>query len=437
MLRVLTGPTQMHILLTGADGFIGSALVEALAARSHALTLCVRDVAAASRRWPRHRVIAADFVIDDRAESWVGRLAGVDAVINAVGIFRERGAQTFAAVHTRAPVALFQACAAMGVKRVVQVSALGAAPDAVSAFLRSKFAADAALQTLPVMSTVVRPSLVFAGEGASARLFLTLAGSPATPLPGGGGQCLQPIHRDDLVAAVASLLEMPQPPPVLEAVGPTPLRLREYLAILRRGLGLGRPRFIPVPRFLVRMAARFGRFLPGGLLNPSALDMLERGSCAEADDIVHVLGRAPRPASEFIDASEGAALRMQAQLRGFLPLLRFSVALVWIVTGVVSLGLYPVADSLALLARVGITGTTAIFALYGAALLDLTLGIATLAFRRRRWLYRAQMVVILAYTVVITIWLPEYWLHPYGPVLKNLPLLAVLWLLHDMEERTR
>src|SRR6059058_4772759 len=103
--------------------------------------------------------------------------------------------------------------------------------------------------------------------------------------------------------------------------------------------------------------------------------------------------------------------------------MRLTLAAVWITAGVVSLGLYPVADSLALLARTGLTGKLAYVALYVAALLDLALGIATLALRRRRLLWLGQMALIAGYTAIISVWLPEQWLHPYGPVVKNLPIL--------------
>ena len=124
-----------------------------------------------------------------------------------------------------------------------------------------------------------------------------------------------------------------------------------------------------------------------------------------------------------------------AELQWLLPLLRWSIALVWIWTGIVSLGLFPRADSLALLARTGITGVFANVALYAAAALDLVLGAATLLLRRRQWLWLAQFALILGYTIVITIKLPEFWLHPYGPILKNLPLLACIVLLYRLEDR--
>ena len=63
------------------------------------------------------------------------------------------------------------------------------------------------------------------------------------------------------------------------------------------------------------------------------------------------------------------------------------------------------------------------------------MGIGTLVLRRRRLLWLAQAAVIVAYTLLITIWLPEFWLHPYGPVVKNIPLLAAIFLLYEMEPR--
>ena len=109
------------------------------------------------------------------------------------------------------------------------------------------------------------------------------------------------------------------------------------------------------------------------------------------------------------------------------------MAIVWIATAIVSLA-YPLADSLALLARVGLTGNAALAALYGGAVLDLAVGIAILALRRR-WVWTLQLVVVLGYTALVTVFLPEQWLNPFGPVLKNLPMLAAILLLREAEPR--
>jgi DoxX-like family len=95
---------------------------------------------------------------------------------------------------------------------------------------------------------------------------------------------------------------------------------------------------------------------------------------------------------------------------------------------------FPVGESLALLARTGIEGPLTRVALYAAAALDIGLGVAMLALRRRRWVYRAQLLLIAGYTATISVFLPEYWAHPYGPILKNLPVLAAIAVLHELDD---
>lgn len=425
----------MRVLVTGATGLIGGALVESLLVHGHTPVPAVRDVEAARLRWPQLQPVEVDFTHDHTSAAWTPRLAGIDAVVNAVGILRERGAQTFEALHVRAPVALFDACVEAGVDRVVQISALGADAHAASGYHVSKRVADTHLLALPLQACVLQPSLVFAPHGASAGALLMAASLPLIPLPGGGHQRIAPVHLHDVCAAAIAALETAQPPRCVAVVGPQCLALREYLALLRAGLGLGHARFIAMPMPLVRAASRVLARLPGSLAAPETVAMLERGNCAGADDLTRLLGRAPRPVATFVPAQDARTLRRDARQRWLLPLLRVSIALMWIWTGVVSFGVYPVEASLALLARTGLTGAFADIALYGAALLDLALGIALLLPINRRPVYLVQIALILGYTAIITVALPEYWAHPYGPVLKNLPILAALWLLLETDRR--
>jgi hypothetical protein len=210
--------------------------------------------------------------------------------------------------------------------------------------------------------------------------------------------------------------------------------MREFLQTLRGAMGLANAPVLAVPMTLVRAAAALGERVPSALLDRETLGMLLRGNTDSPETVTAVLGRTPRPVEAFIAPCDAPAVATTAKLRWLVPLLRIAVALVWIVTGIVSFGIYPVEDSYALLARVGITGIAAAVALYGAALIDVFFGVAMLALRRRRLLYQAQLAVILGYTVIITVWLPEFWLHPYGPILKNLPIIAALVFLHEMEE---
>lgn len=118
-----------------------------------------------------------------------------------------------------------------------------------------------------------------------------------------------------------------------------------------------------------------------------------------------------------------------------LMLMRYTLAVIWLVTGTLSLGIYPQGESLDLLGRVGLHGDIALYALYSSASLDIVLGLLTIA-RPSRALWRTQASLVIAYSIVIALCLPEYWLHPFGPVLKNLPILLLLWLLHQHKEKT-
>ncbi len=429
----------MVILLTGASGFIGQHLAQALTAAGHEVIAAVRNPARYAKS--SLRTVAADYAQDVSEADWLPRLAGVEVVINAVGIIREHGSQTFDALHSRAPRALFAACAKAGVRRVIQISALGADAQAQSRYHVSKREADEYLLGLPVHSVIVQPSLVYGEGGTSAQLFNLMASLPLIPLPGAGRQQVQPVHIDDVVALVLAVLAPNMPSGMrIVAAGPSAMTLRDFLAQLRQALGLGRAHFLAVPSALVRLGALAGKWMPGALLDPETLQMLERGNTATVEDnarLQALLGRPPRAVAQFIASSSADLAGRMAKLDWLLPLLRISIALVWIITGIVSLGLYPVQDSYALLARVGITGMLAPVMLYGAALMDLAFGIATLALRRRHWLWLAQLAVIVFYTLIISWKLPEFWLHPYGPLLKNLPMLAAIWFLFEWEKEKR
>jgi hypothetical protein len=317
---------------------------------------------------------------------------------------------------------------------VIQISALGADEAATTRYHLSKKRADDVLLGLPVAATVVQPSLVYGSGGASARMLQRWAALPLIPLPGDGRQPIQPILVDDLAAAVVALLAAAAPPKRLAAVGPRALGLRDYLAVLRRGLGLGRARFLPLPMPLVRGAVRVAAHLPGSLADPDSLAMLARGNTGDVRPLGNLLGRAPRPPEAFIARDAAPSARNEALLAHVLPLLRVSIALVWLVTGYVSLWVYPLADSLELLRRTGVPEALGPLLLYGAAGLDFAFGAATLLLRRRRLLWLAQIALIVFYTAAITLHLPEFWAHPYGPILKNVPLVAAIWLLYQLEE---
>ena len=157
----------MRILLTGATGFIGHHVAQALLAAGHEIVGCSRRRSDALHRYPELGWIRVDFTADCTVDAWRPRLTGFAAVINTAGIVRERPGASFAAVNFEAPRALFQACAERGPRRVIQLSTPDCERDP-RAYAASKLRAERALAELDLDWTIVRASLLHAEDLASA-----------------------------------------------------------------------------------------------------------------------------------------------------------------------------------------------------------------------------------------------------------------------------
>jgi len=424
----------MNVFIAGASGFIGARLAAGCVLAGDTVICASRDGRAPGL--PGTRLAKLDYTAMPPVETLIELLTGVDVVVNAVGILRERGTQTFEALHVAGPIALFAAAARAGVRHIVQISALGAEDGASARYHASKHRADLALAALPVDWVIVQPSLVYGAGGASARLFEFLASLPVTPLPGTGEQRVQPVHVQDVVTALMQILHSPAAVRgVVPFVGPVPMSLRIFLRDLREALGFPTAPSMRVPRALVALAAAIGDRWPSALLDRETLGMLERGNTADPAPLAGLLGRPALPVARFVAAERRAERGAAASWRWLAPLLRVSIAAMWFIAAIVSLGPYPVERSLALLVSIGLPAAVAPLALYGAAALDFALGVLTLWPRRARALWNVQIALVIAYTLIISWRLPELWLEPFGPVAKNLPILALLLVLRELEGR--
>lgn len=189
-----------------------------------------------------------------------------------------------------------------------------------------------------------------------------------------------------------------------------------------------------MPGALVGAGAMLLDRVPGSLLTRDTWRMLRAGNSADPSVTTRALGRMPAGPDAFIAPAEAPALRQQALAAWRPALLRGVLALIWLWTAVCSAFIYPVEGSLALLAPVGLHGPAAMAALYLAAALDGALGIATL-WRPGRRLWAAQLALVLAYSAVIAVALPAFLWHPFGPLLKNAAVIALLFILLSEETR--
>lgn len=413
----------MRVLITGATGFIGSTIVAALRRNAHEVIACVHDTG--QRHLPIDvEIVETDFMHDLAADTWLPRLAGVDVVINTVGILRESARANFAELHHLAPAALFRACEQKGVKRVIQISALGA-NEGTSEYHRTKRAADDVLRASLLDWTIVQPSLVFGQRGASTHLFLRLASIPVIPLVGRGDQRVQPIHVDDLAELVVKLVESGRASKrTVEVVGPVALTMREMLGIYRQSLRLGKAPMVSIPLELIRIAARIGDVLKSGALSTETLHMLLNGNTGSVRAACEILGYLPRAPKDFITFSEADSLRVAAVWSWIRPVLLAGIAGMWVVAGLVS-WMYAREYGLTLLAKLGLSPDLAMGAFIAACGVNVALGVATLLVPGRP-LWLAQLVVMGFYTVALSWAAPQLWIDPFGALVKNIPIAVAL-----------
>lgn len=419
----------MKILVTGAYGFIGAHIVAALLRAGHEPVAAVR-ASRVGTALPGIASIECDFARDTDPAVWRPRLHGIDAVVNCAGILRESGTATFETVHETVPAALFDACAEMGVKRIVQISALGDPAD--GEFIASKHRGDARLLASGVDAVVLRPSVVYSTRGSygGTTLLRGLAALPLIPLPGHGAQRLQPLDADDLAHAVLAALERNEAVGrILPLGGPQALTLREYLALWRRWLGLGETRFITTPKPLARIGAWLGEKLGRGPLGMTMWRMLERGNVLNinaAECAAAALGGAPaRMDAVLARASASSADRWQARTVFLQPLLRVVLALTFIASGIVGFAL-PAEQVAALFAHSPFPAAWAPALGLAGSVADIVLGAWLLSGRAPRAALAAMALLVLGYSAFIGLLLPQAWLDPFGGLLKNGVVLAAI-----------
>lgn len=107
----------------------------------------------------------------------------------------------------------------------------------------------------------------------------------------------------------------------------------------------------------------------------------------------------------------------------------YSLAILWAYSGVIPIA-FNQADSLAMLAQMGIPDNLQWFLFILSSLMDVAFAVLILTkLKTHPLLWLAQFITVAVYSVLIGIFLPDNWLHPFAPLIKNVPILAMLWFL--------
>lgn len=235
------------VLLVGGSGFLGRYVAQRLAARGLSVVVPTRRRERAKHLFvlPTAEIVEAD-VHDD---AWLERLcARQQAVVNLVGLLRgghgEPYGEGFRRAHVELPGRIGRAARAAGIARFVHVSALKAASDAPSGYLRSKAAGEAALREAFAEAAIVRPSVIFGAGDSFLSLFADMLRlAPFVPLAAAGAR-FQPVWVGNVADTIVEALLRPEAAgQTFELCGPRAYTLRQLVEYVGEVTNRRRPVF--------------------------------------------------------------------------------------------------------------------------------------------------------------------------------------------------
>ncbi|MGE4221183.1 MAG: complex I NDUFA9 subunit family protein [Alphaproteobacteria bacterium] len=281
------------ITVFGGSGFIGRQVVQRLAARGAQVRVAVRRPDSALFLKPMGDVGQVTPVQANirNADSVRAAVAGATGVVNLVGVLAPSGRQNFETIHAQGAALIADAARTAGAKRVVHVSALGAAAESPSAYARSKAAGEATMRKAFPDATVLRPSVVFGPQDGFFSRFAAMAQfMPALPVLGTapdlidgriewlgeGGPKFQPVYVGDVADAVlCGLYDPATAGKTYELGGPTVYSFKLIMEMVLRYTGRRRL-LVPVPFWAASLLGTILGVLPGAPLTRDQVKLLRR-----------------------------------------------------------------------------------------------------------------------------------------------------------------
>lgn len=428
----------MRVLVIGGYGLIGAGIVAHLRAAGHAVAGAGRTVTAAARRQPAvtwHRIDMASA----SAAEWAAALAGCEAVVNCAGALQGSPADSLAAVHVDGLRRLLDACRAAGIRRFVQISAAGVAASP-GAFGATKREAEVVLVESGLDWLILRPGLVLApvAFGGSA-LLRALAAFPLAIPAIHADRVVQVVGVDSVAEAVALALRPGAPSRLaIDLVAEEATTLGDILRALRGWLGLAPAPLVAVPGWLVRAGAGLADAVAClGWRSPmrgTAVAQLAAGVRGDAAD-ARLLGlRIPGLGDWLARHPAGVQEAWFARLFLLKPLVLGTLAGFWLASGLVGLAQFDRAA--AVLAPAGFSPALARASVWLGSAADIAVGLMACHRRTARLGLLGMVAITGAYLAGATLWRPDLWADPLGPLVKVVPAaMLALVALAVLEER--
>lgn len=283
------------VCLIGGSGFLGRHVAHRLAGRGVRTRIPTRRrerVKAELIVLPTVDVVEADV---HQPAALLSLMDGCDAVISLAGILHERARGDFLRVHAELPRKIVDACRVLGIKRLAHVSALRAAHDAPSEYLRSKAGGEQQIrvgEASGIHTTIFRPSVIFGRDDSFLNLFAKLVRfTPVVPLACPDAR-FQPVFVEDVAQAIVESLETRETfNNSFELCGPNVYRLQELVRYVCRLRGSSRT-IVPLSDSMSYLQAWAMEWLPVKLLTRDNYRSMQIDSVCECE-FPQILGFAP------------------------------------------------------------------------------------------------------------------------------------------------
>lgn len=267
-----------QVTVFGGSGFVGRAIVRALAQEGYQVRVACRRIELAERTKTAGDVGQITLMRTNlrTPASVVAAIAGSQAVINASGIAFQRGRQKYQSVHVEGARTIAEAAKAAGVQRLVHMSGIGADQrNSTNKYIRSKVDAEDAIVAGFTDATILRPSVIFGPEDAMFnRMAQIAAKAPFLPVVGNGLAKVQPVYVGDVGSAVVAVLGRPETAKtVFELGGPRVYTYREIAALVLHEVDRHK-RIVGIPAGLMKIAGFFAEFLPVPPITHDQVDLL-------------------------------------------------------------------------------------------------------------------------------------------------------------------
>ena len=279
----------MRVFVTGGTGYVGRHVLRAMLAAGHVPVTLVRSQSIAKIPVDLREKIEIVRGEVNASESYLSELGNCEAVINLPGIIREfpdRGI-TFYNAHVRCSKVLLEASQRAGIRRFLQMSALGARSGARTGYQRTKFDAEQLVQSAGLEWAIFRPSVIIGHEEKGCENFITTLRNLLTMLPfivpvlGSGEYRFQPIAVDDVAAGFVRALTAPAAGKIYDVAGSERFSFNELLDLVGVAMGIKKLKIHQPLRIIKTMASLLGGF-PFFPISRDQIIMLEEESITDA-----------------------------------------------------------------------------------------------------------------------------------------------------------